>query len=70
MLHQSRTWQVICTICHKLKWPYLVEKPANPYVCTLCSLNTARQAAGRLSGKKAAAAKMARRTQQKASSAG
>ena len=46
--HGSHGWEVRCTVCKKLKWPYLPEKPVN-YVCTLCcgGVGAARQGAAR-----------------------
>ena len=42
-----RTWQVACSLCKKLKWPYQVEKPLEPYTCVLCSVGGSRGSAAR-----------------------
>ena len=47
----GQTWDVECAACHRPKWPHLAENPGNSYVCVLCRLGGARQAAARRSAK-------------------
>jgi len=62
-IHQKpQTWRVTCSVCKLEKWPYLIEKPTEPYICTLCRVTPAatREAKKRAS----TAAWAARRAQQ------
>lgn len=45
----SQAWQVRCTKCGELRWPYLPEKPTS-YTCTRCASGAgeAKRVAGRI----------------------
>lgn len=32
----SRTWEIRCSVCGRLKYPYTPERPQEPYTCALC----------------------------------
>jgi hypothetical protein len=56
-----QTWEVLCVRCRKTKYPVAADRP-DPYVCTLCRLDSPRSAASRKGAavarlKKAAAAR-------------
>ena len=53
-----QTYQVRCSRCHRLKWPYLRENPGDSYACHLCLLGSPRQQAARKASR-------TRRTRQK-----
>jgi hypothetical protein len=37
-----RTWQVRCSECKKLKWPYVIVVP-DPYLCALCKATSPKK---------------------------
>ena len=44
---QPQTYEVRCSVCKRPKWPLLAEDPGKDYVCALCRMGGARQAAAR-----------------------
>jgi len=55
-----QTYQVTCSECGELRWPYLPERPTT-YVCVRCQSGVG--AAKREAGRKTAKARKSRRSQ-------
>jgi len=60
---RAQGWEVVCTACGELRWPYLPERP-DPYTCTRCRSGAGQ--AKRAAGKAGYATKMARRKHREA----